>query len=163
MKKTLVKALSMVLVISGFSMLAGIADESKCSTPKKVTQESSLPKITRADLSAKLGKVTLVDALGEKSFERSRIKGSVNIPYETVDQNASKLLPNKDADIVVYCMNTKCHASDKVADDLAKIGYKHVSIYREGLQDWVTAGLPAEGSNPSDPMPPQKTANKAGK
>lgn len=160
MTKNLIGAISLALTVSAVLISPVYSkDSSKTeTTPRKTAQESSLPKITRADLSAKLGKVTLVDALSAASFGRSHIKGSVSLPYDEVEKNASKVLPSKDAEIVVYCMNVKCHASDKVADELSKLGYKHVSIYREGLQDWVASGLAAEGTSPSEPIPPKKTA-----
>ncbi len=135
------------------------SDKSECKSGKTISQaESKLPKISRADLKEKLSKVTLVNALEPKFFDRSRIKGSLNLADTSNETNVSKLLPNKEAEIVVYCMNTKCHASDRVADSLAAIGYKNVSIYREGLKDWIAAGFELEGSNPKDPVPPQATA-----
>jgi hypothetical protein len=36
---------------------------------------------------------------------------------------------------------------------LAALGYKNVREYVEGKQDWIQAGLPAEGENPRDPIP----------
>jgi hypothetical protein len=41
---------------------------------------------------------------------------------------------------------------------LATQGYKHVREYVGGKQDWLGAGLPAEGTNPRDPTPPAKKA-----
>lgn len=166
-KQTVTKfVLAVALLASSAPAFAGKDCDSKACDSKACTKtkagkavESSLPKISRADLQAKLDKVTIVNALDAKMFERSRIKGSVSVPYETVEVVAAQVLPDKNAELVVYCMNTKCHASDKVADSLSKIGYKNVSIYREGLQDWISASLPLEGSNPTEPVA-KKTANK---
>ncbi len=47
----------------------------------------------------------LVDALLARHYESSHLPGAVNLPYEFVDE-AEVLLPDKDAEIVVYCMNT---------------------------------------------------------
>jgi rhodanese-related sulfurtransferase len=163
MKTVMQLALTLTLLVSVAPAFAGDdCSASKCDAAKTTTgkiYESALPKISRSDLQAKLDKVVLVNALDAKIFERSRIKGSVNVPFDAVEA-ASKVLPDKNADLVVYCMNTKCHASDKVADALAKAGYKNVSIYREGLQDWVAAGLPTEGTNPNEPVVKTTTAVK---
>lgn len=53
-----------------------------------------------------------------------------------------------------------CHSSDAVGAELKKLGYKNVSIYREGLQDLIANGFDVEGSNPKDPMPPKTASNQ---
>ncbi len=161
MKRQLATQIIVMLTVFGSACSASLAGE-KCSSPMKtVTEaESTLPKISRAELQEKINKVRLVDALDNKYFLRSRIKGSVNIPMGSAAKLAFKFIPSKDTEIVVYCMNTKCHTSDRVADELAKVGYTKVSIYRAGLQDWISAGLPLEGKNPKEPIPPTKTAGK---
>ena len=40
------------------------------------------------------------------------------------------------------------------ARELAALGYTNVREYAEGKQDWIRAGLPAEGEHPSEPLPP---------
>ena len=36
------------------------------------------------------------------------------------------------------------------------MGYTNVREYAEGKQDWIAAGLPAEGTHPREPIPPKK-------
>ena len=43
-----------------------------------------------------------------------------------------------------------------VARDLVTQGYRNVSEYKGGKQDWIHAGLPTEGENPRDPLPPKR-------
>ena len=54
------------------------------------------------------------------------------------------MLPDKEAVIVAYCSNAACPNSEGVANTLARLGYTNVRKYREGIQDWVAAGLPTE-------------------
>jgi rhodanese-related sulfurtransferase len=64
--------------------------------------------ITREELKNKLDrreKVTLVEALAPEYFARGHLPGALNIPMDQVKQLAPKLLPNKDAQVVTYCMN----------------------------------------------------------
>jgi rhodanese-related sulfurtransferase len=64
--------------------------------------------ITRDELKSKLDrreKVTLVEALAPEYFARGHLPGALNIPMGQVKQLAPKLLPNKDAAVVTYCMN----------------------------------------------------------
>ena len=86
----------------------------------------------------------LVDALGPGHYESSHLPGAVSLPYEFVDE-AERVLPDKDAEIVVYCMNEACEASGEEVRELEEMGYTNVRHYAAGKQDWMRAGLPVEG------------------
>ncbi|MBS1993959.1 MAG: rhodanese-like domain-containing protein [Cyanobacteria bacterium SZAS LIN-2] len=155
MKKSLalqaLVALTLVVSSNGLAIAKGDCSDKECgkSCADKV---SAIPTINRKALKAELSKVTLVEALPESIFSRSHVKGSLNIEMGSEAKLAPELLKDKDAKIVVYCMNTKCHASDAVAKELTKLGYKHVSIYREGLMDMISNGFDMEGTNPKEPI-----------
>lgn len=103
--------------------------------------------ITREDLKAKMDRgddFVLVDALGPDHYASSHLPGAVNLPYEFVD-DAEEVLPNKGAEIVVYCMSTLCSASGEEARELTEMGYENVLHYAGGKRDWMRAGLPVEG------------------
>jgi rhodanese-related sulfurtransferase len=61
------------------------------------------------------------------------------------------VLPDKRAEIVVYCMNPGCLASREEARELEEMGYQRVLHYAAGKQDWIRAGLPVEGRRGSGP------------
>jgi len=61
-----------------------------------------------------------------------------------VAAHAAELLPDKAAPIVTYCSNPSCPNSQRVAERLTALGYADVRKYREGIEDWVAAGLPVE-------------------
>jgi rhodanese-related sulfurtransferase len=102
--------------------------------------------ISRTDLErlVSTGDVVLVDALGASYYEQQHLPGAVNLVAEDVAERAAELLPDKGAAIVVYCSNPACGNSQAVANKLADLGYTNVRKYREGIQDWVEAGLPTE-------------------
>ncbi|MDQ3387638.1 MAG: rhodanese-like domain-containing protein [Actinomycetota bacterium] len=103
--------------------------------------------ITLADLKTRMDdgeELTLVDALSAAHYESSHLPGAINLPYEFVDE-AEKVPPDKDAEIVVYCMNSGCAASSEEARELEEIGYTNVVHFAEGKQAWMKAGLPVEG------------------
>jgi rhodanese-related sulfurtransferase len=105
--------------------------------------------ITREELKAKMDrgeKFVLVDALSAKHYDSSHLPGAINLPYEFVDE-AETVLPDKDAEIVVYCMNPDCEASTEEARELEEMGYRNVLHYAEGKQGWLRAGLPVEGEH----------------
>jgi len=90
------------------------------------------------------GAVTVVDALGGSYYEQQHLPGAVPLVEADVAEQAAALLPDKDAAIVTYCSNPQCANSGRVADMLTRAGYTNVRKYREGIQDWVEAGLPIE-------------------
>ena len=105
------------------------------------------PNVTREGLKAKMDRgddFVLVEALSRKHYESSHLPGAINLPYEFVDE-AERVLPDKDAEIVVYCMNPECTASAEEARELEEMGYSRVLHYAAGKQDWIGAGLPFEG------------------
>lgn len=104
-------------------------------------------KISRDELKAKLDngeKVILIEALPKKYYRDAHLPGALNIPHDQVGELAPKLLPNKSAEIIVYCANGPCENSGVAAERLAAIGYTNVRDYHEGKQDWIEAGLPTE-------------------
>ena len=108
--------------------------------------------ITREELKAKIDrgeKFVLVDALSAKHYQSSHLPGAINLPYEFVDE-AERLLPDKDVEIVVYCMNVDCEASAEEARELEGMGYRNVRHYAEGKQDWIRADLRVEGRRASE-------------
>jgi rhodanese-related sulfurtransferase len=103
--------------------------------------------ITREELKAKMDRgddFVLVEALSRAHYESSHLPGAINLPYEFVDE-AEEVLPDKDKQIVVYCMNPGCSASAEEARELEEMGYTQVLHYAAGKQDWIRAGLPVEG------------------
>jgi rhodanese-related sulfurtransferase len=109
------------------------------------------PNITREQLKEKMDRgddFVLVEALSQKHYQSSHLPGAINLPYEFVDE-AEKVLPDKNAEIIVYCMNPECVASAEEARELEEMGYERVLHYAAGKQDWIKAGLPVEGKRVS--------------
>jgi rhodanese-related sulfurtransferase len=89
-------------------------------------------------------KVTIVEALPQSYFDDGHLPGAINPPHTEVRERAHELLPDKDAQIVVYCANAPCPNSEVAARVLAKLGYTNVRRYVEGKDDWREAGFPLE-------------------
>lgn len=102
--------------------------------------------ISRDELRAEVdaGTVTVVDALGGEYYAKQHLPGAVPLVEDQVVALAGRLLPNKAAPIVTYCSNPACANSGRVAQKLTALGYTNVRKYREGIEDWVAAGLPTE-------------------
>jgi rhodanese-related sulfurtransferase len=104
--------------------------------------------ITRSDLKDAIdsGTITVLDALGGEYYAQQHLPGAIPLTPGEVDAQAATLLPDRDAAIVTYCSNAACPNSGQVADRLTALGYTDVRKYREGIQDWVEAGLPVESA-----------------
>jgi rhodanese-related sulfurtransferase len=50
--------------------------------------------------------VILVEILNSEYYENAHLPGAVNLPLDRLGELAPKILPDKDADIVVYCMSS---------------------------------------------------------
>ncbi|MGH3682573.1 MAG: rhodanese-like domain-containing protein [Natronosporangium sp.] len=102
--------------------------------------------ITRDELRAEIdaGTVTVVDALGGEYYAAQHLPGAVPLVEADVAAQAGRLLPDRAAPIVTYCTNPACPNSEQVAQRLVALGYANVRKYREGIEDWVAAGLPTE-------------------
>lgn len=114
----------------------------------------TVKEITREELEAKLDRgeeVVLVETLGPRYYEDAHLPGAINIPHTEVDALAPQMLPDKSAQIVVYCSNRACQNSPQAARKLDALGYKNVYDYEEGKQDWAEAGLPTESGTAWQP------------
>lgn len=103
--------------------------------------------IDRAELRAKLARdtgVVVIDALPTTAYDRGHIPGAISIPSDDIVARAPDMLGDRDAEIVVYCKNGPCRRSERAADRLEALGYRHVYDYHAGRDDWSEAGLPLE-------------------
>jgi rhodanese-related sulfurtransferase len=104
--------------------------------------------ISRDELKVSIaaGTVTVVDTLGGDYYAKQHLPGAVALVPGEVDALASSVLPDRGAAIVTYCTGPSCPNSGQVADRLTALGYANVRKYREGIEDWLGAGLPTESS-----------------
>jgi mannose-6-phosphate isomerase-like protein (cupin superfamily) len=100
--------------------------------------------IAREELRSALGSVTLVDALPPAPYGLRHLPGAVNVVAEDSDEHVLSALADRAAPVVVYSTDAACARAPELAARLQALGYADVRIYREGIEDWVGAGLPVE-------------------
>lgn len=61
------------------------------------------------------------------------IDGSIHIPLSELEI-VEKILPYKQQEIITYCGGPQCGKSEKAAEKLLDMGYKHVKQYKGGLR-----------------------------
>ena len=102
---------------------------------------SDIKTIDRDDLKAKLDRgddFSLIMIHTRTAFETAHIPGSSHFhPHE---QPFSDLPQDKDGDVVVYCTDPACVASQMAYHAMVAEGYTNVRRYAGGLSDWAEAG-----------------------
>jgi len=89
--------------------------------------------------------LVLVDALPPMSYAHSHLPGAINLPPSAVDPSVlARRIPDRNAEIVVYCANPDCEDSVATAHRLRALGYTNVHHYPGGKNEWREAGLPLE-------------------
>ena len=75
----------------------------------------------------------ILDTREQDEFDEGHIPGAILIPYTEIENKAEKVLPDKDAQILVYCRSGR--RSKIAAESLAKLGYTNVKEFG-GIIDW---------------------------
>jgi rhodanese-related sulfurtransferase len=101
--------------------------------------------LTKENLKKKLENESthIIEVLKEEEYNKSHIKGAINIPLKKIGTEAKKRFSEKD-EIVVYCSDYECSASPAAAKKLDSLGFKNVYHYAGGKKEWEDAGLPME-------------------
>jgi len=87
-------------------------------------------------------KLVLVDVREDREWEKGRIAGSVHLGKGVIERDAEDALPDKSAEIILYCGGG--FRSALSADNLQKMGYTRVVSMDGGWRTWVEAGGPVE-------------------
>jgi len=88
--------------------------------------------------------VVVLDARAGKYDDGRRVPGAKTLAPTAEASEVTALLPDKEALVVTYCTNLKCHACHMLGDKLRGMGYKNVLEYHEGIEGWAAAGQKVE-------------------
>ena len=86
----------------------------------------------------------VIDTRSSADWAQGRIPGALSIPRSELADRAPSMLPDRDADIVVYCWGPGCNGSTKAALTLASLGYRRVRELVGGFEYWAREGLAIE-------------------
>lgn len=85
--------------------------------------------------------IVLLDTRERKEYQVSHIKGALYAGYENFNlQKVSKVIKNKEAQIIVYC--SLGVRSEDIAETLQKAGYTNIQNLHGGIFDWKNNNLP---------------------
>ena len=75
----------------------------------------------------------ILDVREQEEFDAGHIPGAILLPYTEIENKAEKILPDKSAQILVYCRSGR--RSKIAADSLVKLGYTNIKEFG-GINDW---------------------------
>ena len=103
--------------------------------------EVSIPEITVADADEALQSGAFaVDANSEKTRKKNGTVPDAIILTSSYKYELSQLPGDKSKELIFYCSNTNCTASDAAAERASENGYENVHVMREGIKGWKEAG-----------------------
>ncbi len=111
-----------------------------------LTKEQVLDKMKEKD-------AVVLNVPGEQAYQKSRIKGSFNIPWGGNPDAFGKAVEakfGKGRFFITHCANFNCMAGPNAAKLLKSKGF-HAEDYPGGIEEWVAAGSPEEGSEVKKP------------
>ena len=90
--------------------------------------------------------LTIIDVLLPEHYQAHHIPGAINAcVYEVVFlDTVQRLVPDRNAPIVVYDTSRRSQASASAARKLQEQGYANVCELAEGIEGWTAAGFPLE-------------------
>lgn len=107
-----------------------------CANQKQSPSTAKYTDITVEEAKEKIEarNVILVDVRTQEEYNEKHIDGAILIPNETITDTQPAELPDKDADILVYCRSGK--RSSEAAKKLADMGYTNVYNMLGGINEW---------------------------
>jgi rhodanese-related sulfurtransferase len=82
----------------------------------------------------------LVDVRPKSEFDTGAIAGSVNIPFEELENRNDELLKEKENPIVLICNMGRNAAL--AGEKMQTYGYKETHVLQGGISTWQQEGLP---------------------
>ena len=88
------------------------------------------------------GNATIIDVLPRPSYRSGHIPDAINLPNDEIETEANAILPDFNAAIVVYCGGPQCPLGRQAQQQLMDLGYRNVTHYLGGLEEWTRLGRP---------------------
>ena len=85
-------------------------------------------------------KMTIVDTREDSEWANGHIPGAVHLGKGVIERDIEKIIPDKNATIVLYCGGG--YRSALAGDNIQKMGYKNVISMDGGWRGWTGAGFP---------------------
>lgn len=107
------------------------------------TIKAKIKELAVADLNKKINaqhSFYLIDVRERDEFQQGSIVHAISLSKGIIERDIEKYISDFEAEIVVYCSGG--FRSCLAADNLQKMGYRHVTSLQGGLRAWLEAGYP---------------------
>ena len=131
-------------IASFLALAASLLTLSACASPAAAAATPAptaaatveYKKISAADAKARMDSgdtIVILDVRTHEEYDAGHIAGAILVPNETIADKQPQLLPDLDAEILVYCRSG--NRSAQAAKKLIAIGYTNVVDFG-GIIDW---------------------------
>ena len=131
------KIFSFLALAASLLTLSACAAPAAAATPAPTaTPVVEYKKISAADAKARMDsgdEIIILDVRTKEEYDAGHIAGAILIPNETILDEQPELLPDLNAEILVYCRSG--NRSAQAAKKLIAIGYTNVVDFG-GIIDW---------------------------
>lgn len=131
------KIFSFLALAASLLTLSACAAPAAAATPAPTaTPVVEYKKISAADAKARMDsgdEIIILDVRTKEEYDAGHIAGAILIPNETIVDEQPELLPDLNAEILVYCRSG--NRSAQAAKKLIAIGYTNVVDFG-GIIDW---------------------------
>ena len=128
MKKSL--TLFFLLFLAALLVSCSASSTDHTAGYQKINAQTAKERIDSQD------ELIIVDVRTEEEFQVKHIENAILIPNETITTEKPALLPDFDAEILIYCRSG--NRSAEAAAKLAKLGYRKIYDFG-GIIDWPYA------------------------
>lgn len=139
------KTLHSLLVLASLLIAAGAAatGDSGAALIDALNRDDKRPNAEQTLSLVKAGAV-LLDVRSLDEWSQGHAKGAIFLTWRSVDDQAARLLPDKNTPVVTYCaIGVRAWYA---ASSLRKLGYTHVTAMTGGYADMLKAGYGIEAS-----------------
>lgn len=116
--------------------LSACASPAAAAAPTPTATPAQYRKISASDAKARMDsgdEIVILDVRTKEEYDAGHIKGAILVPNETIIDKQPELLPDLNAEILVYCRSG--NRSAQAAKKLIAIGYTNVVDFG-GIIDW---------------------------
>lgn len=126
-----------VLVLGCKDATPAAANEATEPAPAEIPEIS----VEEADKALQSGALAF-DANSERTRKKNGTVPGAIVLTSSYKYDLAQLPDDKSKDLIFYCSNTNCTASDAAAERASTHGYEKVHVMREGIKGWKDAGKP---------------------
>lgn len=122
-----------------------VKNETNSPEPAEPTGAAEYHKISAEDAKERMDsgdELIILDVRTQAEYDEERISGAILIPNETIGDEMPELLPDLNAEILIYCRSGR--RSAEAAKKLVALGYTNVYDFG-GIVGWPFATVDGDG------------------